>query len=70
MVRCRRLYVYLLRSDAVGVRSGLCGAPVVHEKPYDDNCDGAVIGFVCLNDGRDCMVTVLDELVERGGRLS
>jgi hypothetical protein len=56
--------------DAVGVRPGLCGAPVVHEKLDDNKCDGAVIGFVWLNDGRDCIVAALDELVECGWRLS
>jgi hypothetical protein len=56
--------------DAVGVRPGLCGAPVVHEKSDDDECDGAVIGFVWLKEGRDCIVTVLDELIENGSRLS
>jgi hypothetical protein len=56
--------------DAVGVRPGLCGAPVVHEKAYDNKCDGVVIGFVWLNDGRDCIVTALDELLECGWKLS
>jgi hypothetical protein len=54
--------------DALGVRPGLCGAPVVHEK--DDECDGAVIGFVWLNEGRDCIVAALDDLMEAGWRLS
>ena len=53
--------------DALGVRPGLCGAPVVHEKS-DDECNGAVPGFVWLNEGRDCIVAASDELVEAGGR--
>jgi hypothetical protein len=56
--------------DTVGARPGLRGAPVVHEKSYDDKCDGAVIGFVRMNDSRDCIVTVLDEVLEDGWRLS
>ena len=52
--------------DAVGMRPGLCGASVVHEKSDDEECDGAVVGFVCSNEGRDCVVATLDELVEYG----
>lgn len=56
--------------DVLGVRPGLCGAPVVLEKSDDDECDSAVIGFVRLNQGRDCIVAALDELIEHGWRLS
>jgi hypothetical protein len=56
--------------DALGGRPGLCGTSVVHEKSEDDECDGAVIGFVWLNQGRDCIVAALDELIESGWRLS
>jgi hypothetical protein len=56
--------------DALGVRPGLCGALVVHEKSDDNDCDGVVIGFVWLDNGGDCIVAALDELIESGWRLS
>jgi hypothetical protein len=37
-----------------GAKSGLCGAPVVHEPSLNDNLDGILIGLVWWNSDRDC----------------
>ena len=56
--------------DEVEMKSGICGAPIVHEPSADSELDGVVLGFFFLNEGPLCFVPYVDRVVSDGWQIA